>query len=104
MEKIDLGYSSKKFRFSKWVKNHNKLAIITILFAILAIPSSLAGINEFTNIFEFSEDEESFWCITGIREGWYKNCEYGFQFEIPTQNWLIYDKNMRDLMMFLIWI
>lgn len=58
---------------------------------MLAIPSSLAGINEFTNFFEL--DKESHICKTGIKDGWYKNCEYKFQFDLPTDNWLFVDSN-----------
>ncbi len=75
----------------------NKRLFLTIFLPIIiGLPSSLVAINDFTNLFEFSEDEESFWCIDGTREGWYKNCEYGFQFELDTQNWHIYDKNTQN--------
>lgn len=65
--------------------------MFSLIFLILAVPSSFAGINEFTSF--MPEESEPYLCHTGVREGWYKNCEYSFQFEIPTENWLIYDKN-----------
>lgn len=77
--------------YSRKPPNKKRINVFFIIIGLLAIPSSLAGINEFTSF--LPEKSEPYVCHTGIREGWYKNCEYGFQFEIPTEYWLIYDKN-----------
>lgn len=81
--------------YSRKPPKKKRVNVFFIIIGILAIPSSLAGINEFTNFFEYNP--EQFGCNTGIRDGWYKNCEYKFQFDIPTDNWTITDSNSNKI-------
>jgi len=69
---------------------------VIIILTIVALPSSIIGINDFTS-FLTPELLEDFRCETGAREGWYKNCEYKFQFELDTDYWYIYDKNTKNI-------
>jgi len=75
--------------------NRKGLTILLFGLALLAIPSSIAGINEFTNIFDYLPNESN--CVTGMRDGWYKNCEYKFQFDLPKDNWIIRDSDDQRL-------
>lgn len=67
-----------------------KINYFFIILALLAIPSSILSINELTK-FDDSDLKIYDICETGVKNNYFKNCEYKFQFDLPTGSWDIYD-------------
>jgi len=67
-----------------------KINYFFLILALLAIPSSILSINELTK-FDDSDLKIYDICETGVKNNYFKNCEYKFQFDLPTEYWDIYD-------------
>jgi len=74
--------------YSRKSPNRKHFTILFIILAVIAVPSSIVGIYDIFDIMPIDKK-----CETGIKQNWYKNCEYKFQFDLPTDSWDIYDVN-----------